>query len=221
MKFPKFDYQAVKSMLDKMSPEEREQIAGAAANLMKNMDPEEINNLRDQMQQEAEQVQNEVQEEEERESQDVFAYYRIDDDLASRLEGNVLSSLEAASDLEQFYEDEDDADYSATVLFLSKAVLMLLRRTLAPVLNEAGISGFSMPAATTLFQYVQALNEENCQKLQGSSEFSQEGLFELHSDLMQLYLLLQRAEFDTIGETELLAAKNIVFDKKLLERLSA
>lgn len=203
MKFPGFDFNAIKNFVDNMSDEEKEQITNMAADMMQNMPN-----------------QNQPVQEEEEETEDVFAYYGIDESLADRLGGEVLSALEAASDLEQYYEDDPEADLSASVLFLSKAVLQLLRKNAAPVFDEAGKPGFSNPNATTLFQYVQSLDEDLIQKLCDQAELSQEGVLQLKNDLMQLYILLQRAEYDRITAEELQACRQLLLADGLLEKLA-
>lgn len=202
MKFSDFDFGAIARMMDSLSDEQKEQVSSMADSMLNNMQ----NNMA-------------AATEEENESQDYLEYLGLDEEFAGKLPSSVLNSLEAASDMEQFYEEIPEADYSASVLFLAKAVLQLLRQNAAPLLQKAGAAGFTSPSQTTLFQYASGLNKEQVLSSAQENGTEAETLKDLAASLMQLYILLQRAEFDVIRKQDLDTAKALVIDNGLLENI--
>lgn len=105
MKFSDIDFSAISRMMDSMSDEEKDRLNNMAQEMMDNMKNE----------QEPEQ------------EEDMYAFYGISEEEYEDVPGIVLDQMEAASDLEVYYEDVKDEDFSASVLFLSKAILNMLR----------------------------------------------------------------------------------------------
>ena len=127
----------------------------------------------------------------------------------------VDQSFLEASDLEGYYEDVKDEDFSASVLFLSKAVLNMLRHYHFSIYkNVLEISKFSNPNMTTVYDFLYPLmNDETIQKLcdEGFGESSM--WIEHRSMLQQIYTALNRAEYDFINYETLQEIKSILFDK--------
>lgn len=200
MKFPDIDFDAISRMVDMLDDEQKDKIASMADQMMKRN------------------VQEEAQAEEE--PDDFLDYLQIPEELAGKLSGSVLADLEAASDLEQYYEDVEDADLSASVLFLSKAVLKLLRENAAPLLSEAEISGFSSPQNLGLNQFVYQMNQAGSEKLVQIFNMDEVEISEIMNSLSQLNLLLMRAEFHTIEKPDLQMAKSLLISHGLLSSLA-
>ena len=178
MKFSDIDFSAISRMMDSMSDEEKDRLNNMAQEMMDNMKNE----------QEPEQ------------EEDMYAFYGINEEDYKDVPGIVLDQMEAASDLEGYYEDVKDEDFSASVLFLSKGVLE--------------ISKFSNPNMTTIYDFLYPLmNDETIQKLcdEGFGESSM--WIEHRSMLQQIYTALNRAEYDFINYETLQEIKSILFDK--------
>lgn len=193
MKFSDIDFSAISRMMDSMSDEEKDRLNNMAQEMMDNMKNE----------------QGSEQEE------DMYAFYGINEEEYEDVPGIVLDQMEAASDLEGYYEDVKDGDFSASVLFLSKAVLNMLRHYHFSVYkNVLEISKFSNPNMTTIYDFLYPLmNYETIQKLcdEGFGESSM--WIEHRSMLQQIYTVLNRAEYDFINYETLQEIKSILFDK--------
>lgn len=194
MKFSDIDFSAISRMMDSMSDEEKSRLNNMAQEMMDNMKNE----------QESEQ------------EEDMYSFYGINEEDYKDVPGIVLDQMEAASDLEVYYEDVKDEDFSASVLFLSKAVLNMLRYYHFSVYkNVLKISKFSNPNTTTLYDYLYPLmNDETMQKLcdEGFGESSM--WIEHRFMLQQIYTALNRAEYDFINYEILQEIKSIMFEKK-------
>ena len=175
MKFSDIDFSAISRMMDSMSDEEKDRLNNMAQEMMDNMKNE----------QEPEQ------------EEDMYAFYGISEEEYEDVPGIVLDQMEAASDLEGYYEDVKDEDFSASVLFLSKAVLNMLRHYHFSVYKSVlEISKFSNPNMTTIYDFLYPLmNDETIQKLcdEGFGESSM--WIEHRSMLQQIYTSLNRAEY--------------------------
>lgn len=193
MKFSDIDFSAISRMMDSMSDEEKDRLNNMAQEMMDNMKNE----------QESEQ------------EEDMYAFYGINEEDYKDVPGIVLDQMEEASDLEGYYEDVKDEDFSASVLFLSKAVLNMLRHYHFSIYkNVLEISKFSNPNMTTVYDFLYPLmNDETIQKLcdEGFGESSM--WIEHRSMLQQIYTALNRAEYDFINYETLQEIKSILFDK--------
>lgn len=196
MKFPNIDFDAINRMVNMLDDDQKDQIASMADSLMSQT-------LADEAEQEEEPL-------------DYLEYLNIEEDLAEKLSGSALSALEAASDLEQFYSDVQDADLSASVLFLNKALLRTLHEKAGRIFHELEIPGFQFPSGAGLFNYMQAFASLARKPELAELKISSQDLENTAALLGQMNLLLQRAEYDTIGQEELKKAKEILFDQNLL-----
>lgn len=191
MKFSDIDFSAISRMMDSMSDEEKDKLNDMAQNMMENMNK-----------QQEEQVEEEV---------DFYTLLNIDEDDYSMLPGEVLDQIEAAVDLENYYEDTEEVDFSASVLFYAKAVLNMLRKYIYPIFHQE-FDNFSNPKTTTLYMYLYPLmNEDNIHKLMDDGHGS---FVELRDLLQKLYLLLNRAEFDFISHQDVQYVKELLFKEK-------
>ena len=86
MKFSDIDFSAISRMMDSMSDEEKDRLNNMAQEMMDNMKNE----------QEPEQ------------EEDMYAFYGINEEDYKDVPGIVLDQMEAASDLEGYYEDVKD-----------------------------------------------------------------------------------------------------------------
>ena len=98
-------------------------------------------------------------------------------DIYQELDGRTLDFLEQAWDLESFYEDTE-ADFSASVLFLQKALLNELRH------HTLEARMMSLPQIMQLEQWQ-----------------------DLQSALLPVQTALYRAEYDVVSREELQAVK--------------
>ncbi len=197
MNWNDIDFSAIQKMVDSLSEEEKANLQSMAQNMMRgDFEP----NL-------------DIQPEEEIEETDpLFQKLNMSEEEFENLPGTMQDALEAAIDLEDYYDEDLDADYSASVLFYAKALLSACRTNLYPHLKEM-LAG--MPSAqTTLFSYLQALNESNIHTLvdQGKGESATWASLAALISFMQLQL--QRAEYDTISYADLVAIKHQLLDTK-------
>ena len=210
MKFSDIDFGALKHMVDSLTDDEKESLSNMARNLAQNM-PDSMNQAAENLQHNLEETDDPV---------DYIEYLQIPAWLADELDGHTLSMLESGSDMEQYYSDIEEADLSASVLFYDKALLSLSRLYLAPLLKEkAGLEKFSKPAQTTLYDYAWQLGQEDVQKKLADDKTSAEAFAEIGQALMHCFILLQRAEFETIGKRDVEVIKSLMSTEGLLERL--
>ena len=144
MNWNDIDFSAIQKMVDSLSEEEKANLQSMAQNMMRgDIEP----NMEQQAQEEIE------------ETDPLFQKLNMSEEEFENLPGTMQDALEAAIDLEEYYDEDLDADYSASVLFYAKALLNACRISLYPHLKEM-LAG--MPSAqTTLFSYLQALNESD------------------------------------------------------------
>lgn len=194
MKFSDIDFSALSQMMNSMSDEEKERLNSMAENMMENMkgqpEPEE--------------------------ETDFYEFFGICEEEYADLPGQVLDQIEAACDLEQYYEDVPESDFSASVLFLGKAVLNMVRHYHAPIYqNVLGLSKFANPQTTVLYDYFYPLlDEEHLHKLCDEG-YGESSLWIDHKNMLQqIYMALNRAEYDFINYETLQEIKSILFDQK-------
>lgn len=203
-----FDFSAVERILATMSDEEKKQMMDTAAQMMGKMDT-------DAMAATAQEIREENEDE-----QSLEEALGIDEELLSRLDSTTLEQLESAVDLEGYYEDVDDADQSGAALFYAKAVLTMLRRHVAPLLTDVN-PAFALAQMTTLPQYAQALSTPEGQAALKAKLEDPEQFDALCSQLGQVLVFLQRAEFDRISVNELSLLKDVLFEQGLISTFSA
>lgn len=188
MNFNGFDFGQAAKILAGMSEEEKKSMMDMASDMMNRMNQPAP-----------------APEDSEEEEFLLCDWLPVQEETEDRLSEKVLDQFENAAALEEFYEDEPEADYSASVLFLSKGVLSYLKETWLPlyqrVLPEAGIQPAWAGLATFLVPLAQ---EETREKLAADGG----DLESLLTGLQGINLALQRAEFDTIDTPALEAAKN-------------
>lgn len=193
MNWNDIDFSAIQNMVNSLSDEQKENIRTMAQDMMKGHDTP-------------------VQEEEEA---PVFDQLGIEEEQFTALPGKMQDDLEAALDAEQYYEDDPDADFSAAALFYSKALLEACRQRLFPVFkNVLDAKDLAAPGYTTLSQYLLALDDENIRKL-ADEGFADTSYWVSVRDLLRFAMLfLQRAEYDTISYSDLLAIKSRLIEEK-------
>lgn len=171
----------------------------------------------------AEGEEDETEEDEEEPTIDAFFGFRPI--LCTAMDAQTREFLEAAMDLEIYYEDMGNPDLSASVLFLAKALLSLLREGVCPYLAELGVPGFNRPDDTRLEDYTRfasdtsfdfsILNDRKQRVLAGSlmNEI-------LHSTaLCALAEALYSAQNDRIDPKTLQELKAQLEEEGLLEKL--
>lgn len=197
MKFSDIDFSALSQMMNNMSDEEKERLNNMAENMMNNM-------------------KNEAHVEEVEEIT-MYEFLNIDEeDYASF--GPVLDTIEQAVDIEQYYEDTKDTDFSACIIYYAKAVLNVLRTHHYSIYkNVLQANGFSNPNITTIQSYlIPLMNEENIHLLADEQFGSLMGWVDHKNFLLQLSVLLNRAEYDFISYEDLQTLKQMMFDNNAL-----
>lgn len=177
----------------------------------------------EESEEEAEGEEDETEEDEEEPTIDAFFGFRPI--LCTAMDAQTREFLEAAMDLEIYYEDMGNPDLSASVLFLAKALLSLLREGVCPYLAELGVPGFNRPDDTRLEDYTRfasdtsfdfsILNDRKQRVLAGSlmNEI-------LHSTaLCALAETLYSAQNDRIDPKTLQELKAQLEEEGLLEKL--
>lgn len=167
----------------------------------------------------------EAEGEEDEEEPTIDAFFGFRPILCTAMDAQTREFLEAAMDLEIYYEDMGNPDLSASVLFLAKALLSLLREGVCPYLAELGVPGFNRPDDTRLEDYTRfasdtsfdfsILNDRKQRVLAGSlmNEI-------LHSTaLCALAEALYSAQNDRIDQKTLQELKAQLEEEGLLEKL--
>lgn len=200
MDFSKFDFNAIRNLVNSLSDEEAAALGEMAGNMMNSMQKPQ----------------------EEEETQNWTDYLQVEEGFEEAFSGDVLDALEAAADMEQFYEDTDNADYSAAVLFYAKAALLVLRERFAPIFYEKlDKPAFRHPEQTSLFNYVQELSyASDIQELFAQTGITVSAFHLLGRKLMEVFVLLQRAEYDRVSKEELQVLKDLLLKKNLLRSVS-
>ena len=199
MKFSDIDFSALSRMMNSMSDEEKERLNTMAENMMENMKSEP----------------------ESEEETDFYAHFGISETEYADLPGQVLDQIEAASDLEQYYEDVTESDFSASVVFLSKAVLNMVRHYHAKIYQDTlDLPKFANPKTTVLYDYYYPLlDEDHIHKLSDEG-LGESSLWINHRNMLQqIYMALNRAEYGFISYETLQGIKSILFDQKGLLRI--
>lgn len=182
----------------------------------------------EESEEEAEGEEDETEEDETEEDEEeptIDAFFGFRPILCTALDAQTREFLEAAMDLEIYYEDMGNPDLSASVLFLAKALLSLLREGVCPYLAELGVPGFNRPDDTRLEDYTRfasdtsfdfsILNDRKQRVLAGSlmNEI-------LHSTaLCALAEALYSAQNDRIDQKTLQELKAQLEEEGLLEKL--
>lgn len=172
-----------------------------------------------------EESEEEAEGEEDEEEPTIDAFFGFRPILCTAMDAQTREFLEAAMDLEIYYEDMGNPDLSASVLFLAKALLSLLREGVCPYLAELGVPGFNRPDDTRLEDYTRfasdtsfdfsILNDRKQRVLAGSlmNEI-------LHSTaLCALAEALYSAQNDRIDQKTLQELKAQLEEEGLLEKL--
>ena len=185
MNFKDIDFSKVAHILDSMSDEEKENLGKMAQDMMNKNQPVEEEDF------------------------DFFEFLGVDEDEYTSLPGTVLDELEAAVDMEVYYEDDGQADFSAAALMYAKAMLHMLRKYHYPVYQEK-LNVTQNVATTTLYTFLTPLmQEENIHLLGESQAWIQ------HRECLQtVCIILSRAEYDFVRKQDLQMLKQLLFDKK-------
>lgn len=197
MKFSDIDFSAISRMMDNMSDEEKNKLNDMAQNMMNNM----------------------KQNEEPEEETDFYEALNINEEDYADFPGSVLDQIEAGSDLGVYYEDVKDVDFSASALFYAKATLNMLRKYIYPIFKNF-FDGFNNPSTTTIYSYLYPLmNQDNIHKLFDEEFGTPEGWMELKNALQQIYIILNRAEYDFVSYEDLQLLKDILFNQEVLLKI--
>lgn len=207
MKLSDIDFSAISNMMNSLSDEEKNQLNTMAEDMMQRMTPPPVPE----------------------EDLDYTEALGLNEETVNQLPGEVLNNLEAAWDMENFYDEEEDADYSAAVLFYSKALLALLRKQLYPVLKSVPDENFlpenpcKKPAGvTTLQDYMMALFTPGVKDKLIEEGF---GDFQFWNTLQNLLVPVQtalaRAEYDFISLEDLQALKTLLLEDGVLVSIAS
>lgn len=192
MNWNDIDFSAIQNMVNSLSDEEKQNIQKMAKNMMKEAPIEE-------------------------EEEELTTSQRLgwDEDVFIELPGKMQDDLESALDLEDYYEEDQEDDLSAPVLFYAKALLDACRYQLAPIFrNVLNLTTFEAVNYTTLEQYLEVLSDENIRTL-ADEQFGETSLWLTMREILSFTnLLLQRAQYDRISYSDLLILKERLIDKK-------
>ena len=192
MKFSDIDFSAISRMMDNMSDDEKSKLNDMAQNMMENM----------------------KQNNEPEEEIDFYEALHIHEEDYADIPGQVLDQIEAGSDLESYYDDVHEADFSASALFYAKATLNMLRKYTYPIFKNF-FDGFNNEKTTTIYSYLYPLmSSDNIHTLFDEGFGTPEGWMELKNHLQQIYVFLNRAEYDFISYEDLQMMKDILFKQK-------
>lgn len=207
MKLSDIDFSAISNMMNSLSDEEKNQLNTMAEDMMQRMTPPPVPE----------------------DDLDYTEALGLNEETVNQLPGEVLNNLEAAWDMENFYDEEEDADYSAAVLFYSKALLALLRKQLYPVLKNVPDENL-LPenpckkpvGVTTLQDYMTALftpgvKDKLIEEGFGDSQFWNA----LQNLLVPVQTALARAEYDFISLEDLQALKTLLLEDGVLVSIAS
>lgn len=198
-----FDFSSISSLLNSLSDDEKENITEMARNMM--------NNMQQPSQDDAEELVEEAS---------LFDGLGVDEVKYSELKGKILDQMEEAYELESYYDDDPDSDYSAPLLFYSKAYLTALKEYVYPVYEEVkDLSSFPKAEQTDLYSYVLPLNESGMEDLVGAGYLTMEDWQQVSMLCMQAFVLLKKAESESVTFDELQAFKQELFSNDLLVKL--
>lgn len=201
-----FDFSAIERIVSTMSDEEKQQMMDTAANMMNSMDLSS-------MQQQAQEI-------EEEDSPALEDFLSLDDALLEKLDGKTLEQLEAAMDLEVYYEDSENADLSGSALFLAKAVLTMLRAHVAPLLAASNQSGFDRVEMTDLSMYLSGLAGLEADENLDENLIDPDTLMQIHQGVITVCSFLQKAQSDSVSADELGVLKTLLVQDGLLEQIA-
>ena len=192
MNFKDIDFSKVASILNSMSDEEKENLQKMAQDMMHE------------------------KEEEAEEETDFFEFLQIQEEDYTNLPGTVLDQMEAAADLEQYYEEDMDADFSGSVLFYAKAMLNVLRKYHYEVYRDV-LNLSQSVSTTTLYSFLAPLMQEGTiRTLVDAGHGTMEDWIFHRDSLQNVAILLSRAEYDRVGFQEVQMLKDILFNKKAI-----
>lgn len=190
MKFSDIDFNALGSMMNMLSEDEKERLNGMAEQMMEQMGrPQEADESSEELT-----------------FQDAL---HLSDAQLDVLAPASLNALEAAFDLESFYDGDVDADYSGSALFYVKALLGMLRHSLYPVLKNVLGKDMVPVNMTQLKDYM--LSQEDISRLVSEGFGSMAGWQRLAAVVNAGQAALLRAEFDTVSFGELEGLKQLLF----------
>ncbi|MGN1275610.1 MAG: hypothetical protein ACI4UK_01280 [Floccifex sp.] len=194
MKFSDIDFGRIKEMMDNLNDDQKEEINQFAQNMMDNM--------------------NKPKEEQEEEQMTFYEFLQIDEEEYQ--DCIVLDLIEQACDIEMYYEDTPQVDYSGCVLYYSKAILQTCRKYLYPFYQQFHLLNTPV-STTTLFSFLQPLmKDETIYLFVDENKSSSDRLMSFRSFLQQSLMMLNRAEFDFVNYEDLQVFKQILFDQKNL-----
>lgn len=200
MNFSDIDFGAIGDMMKNLSSEDMDHLNQMAEDMMSQMRPSE----------------EEVPEVDYTEGLHLSEEYE-------QLPGTVLNQLEAAWDMENFYDPEEKADYSAAALFFAKALLQEAREKMYPVFRSvlpeetASSAVFRMrPASMSeLKDYSGVLFDQQAIDHLVSEEFGTPEFWQAMKSLfVSTQTVLSRAEFDSIGLDDLAALKSLLLGQE-------
>lgn len=204
MQFPKFDFDQMQKILNNMSEEDKASLNSMAQDVLSQMN---MPNSADEP----------IAAEEEENDESFYDKLNIKEEQYNDLPGIVLENLEAACDLEEFYEDYPDADLSGSALFYIKALLNALKETAYPVFKEAdSLNRLPIKAALSLQDLIDFLSDMNEETLIDKGYGSQDYLDWLKGLLVSLNNFLSLAEYGVVKKTELSLIKSLLIENDAL-----
>lgn len=130
------------------------------------------------------------------------------DEAYQSLDGRTLDALEAAWDMESFYDGDVDADYSAAVLFYEKAVLNQLAHDVFPLARAIGdFKGHSLK------EFVSFLDDVQVEAFVKEGIGTMEAWSDMRNFLSSLVACLYGAESSPVSLVQLEALKRQVLDE--------
>lgn len=216
MNWRDIDFGAVSRMMDALSDDEKENIMNMAQNMMNGFNPN--GGAGGEEGEPAPEAEEEIEVE-----TDFLEGLRLNPVVYGNLDPAIMKDLESGYDLEVFYEDDEEADLSGSVLFYSKALLKALRRYLYPVLTEAGLEG-SLPsaAAMDLQGFLQILySPENRKKAAKRAGLDEEDFEAVFQGLSQTAIQFSRAISDSISRADLDYLKSLLLGSDLIAELAS
>lgn len=180
MKLSDINFSAIEQMMNRLSPEEKASLDSMARDMMGQMNPEGEPDV------------------------DYTEGLGLSD-AYQQLDGRTLDALEAAWDMENFYDQDPEADYSAAVLFYEKAVLAQLRHDLFPLAKAiVNFTGHSLK------EFVSMLDETAVQAFVQEGIGTEAAWNALRLFLSQLVASLYLAESEPVTYEQLQGVKQAV-----------
>lgn len=222
MKLSDIDFSAVANMMNSLSDDQKASLNQMADQMMAKMRPHFDEDLQ---QAEADLEQSQAAEDEEAEEEiEYFEGLHLGEEYQA-LPESTLKALEAAWDLENFYDRDPEADYSASMLFLQKALGTLLQETLYPLCrNVLNLDFCSRKDAqhAEMNDYINALlNPVNVEKLSAEGFADPDFWSRLRFALSHLASKVYQAQIMPVSLEEVDSAKALLLDDGLLLQLKA